>query len=130
MCFLPLEHWGNNNDDFGPTLSRSFRQGLVDKAPQMNYDDGTHQSSLVFDSHSFLSLALWQKAAGKTKNLIWPKLLCSNNELPTITWGKALDKRNIALLEEDMNILIFFITNFWATIPIILNKLGILLFSF
>ena len=39
------EHWGNNNDDFGPTLSRSVRQGLVDKAPQMNYDDGTLQSS-------------------------------------------------------------------------------------
>ena len=28
---------GNNNDDFVPTLSRSFHQGLVDKARQMNY---------------------------------------------------------------------------------------------
>lgn len=34
-----LEHRGNNNDDFVPTLSRSFHQGLVDKARQMNYDD-------------------------------------------------------------------------------------------
>ena len=29
---------GNNNDDFVLTLSRSFHQGLVDKARQMNYD--------------------------------------------------------------------------------------------
>ena len=28
-----------NNDDFVPTLSRFFHQGLVDKARQMNYDD-------------------------------------------------------------------------------------------
>ena len=34
-----LEHPGNNNDDFVPTLSRSFHHGLVDKARQMNYDD-------------------------------------------------------------------------------------------
>ena len=34
-----LEHRGNNNDDFVPTLSRSFHRGLVDKARQMNYDD-------------------------------------------------------------------------------------------
>ena len=27
-----------NNDDFVPTLSRFFHQGLVDKARQMNYD--------------------------------------------------------------------------------------------
>ena len=33
-----LKHQGNNNDDFVPTLSRSFHQGLVDKARQMNYD--------------------------------------------------------------------------------------------
>ena len=32
-----LKHHGNNNDDFVPTLSRSFHQGLVDKARQMNY---------------------------------------------------------------------------------------------
>ena len=34
-----LKHHGNNNDDFVPTLSRPFHQGLVDKARQMNYDD-------------------------------------------------------------------------------------------
>jgi hypothetical protein len=47
MCFFSFlfrarasSYWreqGNNNDDFVPTLSRSFHQGLVDKARQMNY---------------------------------------------------------------------------------------------
>ena len=40
-----LKHHGNNNDDFVPTLSRPFHQGLVDKARQMNYDDEKKQDS-------------------------------------------------------------------------------------
>ena len=47
-----LKHQGNNNDDFVPTLSRSFHQGLVDKARQMNYDD-ENDGKATFFSLSF-----------------------------------------------------------------------------
>ena len=39
LAFYAVKHQENNNDDFVPTLSRSFHQGLVDKARRMNYDD-------------------------------------------------------------------------------------------